>query len=169
MAGVRELNKYLKELSKEELIKEVHKLCNRFKLVKEYYNAELGQDDGKLLEKYKNQMNRLFAPKGTYLNPDIRTSNNLIKEFASISVHPTDVVDLTLYKVELCVEFLEDWGLEFQNVAGAVANTYPEVLNAIYENGLEKKYKDRCEAVEGPALNYGLIVDTLIIDEEDES
>lgn len=168
MAGVRELNKYLKELTKEELIKEVHKLYSKFKFVKDYYNSELGEDDGKLLEKYKKQMARLFMPKGNYLNPDIRTSNKLITEFASVSVHPVNVVDLMLYKVELCIDFLKQWGLEFGNVANAVANTYPHVLDGIYKNSVEKKFKQRCEEVEGDAFNYGLISDTLIIDEEDE-
>ncbi|HEX8459937.1 MAG TPA: DUF6155 family protein, partial [Segetibacter sp.] len=139
MAGVRELNKYLKELSKEELIKEVGKLYDRFKLVKEYYNLELGKDDGKLLEKYKKQMNKLFAPKGNYINPDIKTCNSLVREFASVSVYPTDIVELMLYKVELCVYFLENWGIEFDNVTNAIANTYPEVLDGIYKNSLEKK------------------------------
>ncbi len=168
MAGSKELNKYLNELSKEELIKEVYKLYKKFKPVRSYYVSELGIDNGESLRKYKLRLEKLFIAKFNFSNPNLNEANAIVKEFVSISVHALDHIDLMLYKVELCLEFLKEWGFEFDNIARSVANTYPEVLNKIYDNRLEKTFQARCKKLEGVALDYDLISDTLIIDEEDE-
>lgn len=168
MAGSKELNKYLKELSKEELIKEVNKLYSKFKFVKDYYSSELGSDNGELLKSCKLKMAKLILKTGRNITPDVASANKLIREFKSVSVHTVDVVDLMLYKVELCAEFLEQWGLEFPGVENTIAYTYPEILSLISKNRLEKTFKKRCEEVEAVAGNYGLISDTLLTDEEDE-
>lgn len=170
MAGSKELNKYLKELSKEELIKEVNKLYSKFKFVKDYYSSELGSDNGELLKSCKVKMAKLILKTGRNITPDVASANKLIREFKSVSVHTADVIDLMLYKVELCMEFLEEWGYShFTGVENSVANTYPEILNLIHKNRLENTFKKRCKKVEAAAGNYGLISDTLTTDEEDES
>ncbi len=115
-------------------------------------------------------MTKLILKKGRNIKPDIASSNKLIREFASVSVHTADIIDLMLYKVELCVEFLEEWGYShFTGVENTVANTYPKILNLIRKNRLEKTFKKRCEAVEVIAVNYGLISETLTNDDEDET
>lgn len=144
MTVSKELNKYLNKLSKEELIKEVNRLYKKFKPVRSYYESELGIDNGELLRKYKLRLAKLFLPKANYVNPNLNEANAVIKEFISISVHVVDYVDLMLYKVELCLEFLKDWGFEDDNIARFVANTYPVVLNRIYDNRLEKTFQARC-------------------------
>ncbi len=169
MAGSRELNKYLKELSKEELIKEINKLYSKFKFVKDYYASELGSDKGELLKNCKAKLARLILKSGRDIKPDIASVNKIIREFTSVSVHKTDIIDLMLYKVELCVEFLERWGLEFSGVTRTVSGTYPEILDMIYDNKLEKIFSKRCEEFEAVAGNYGLIENTLTNLEDDES
>ncbi len=168
MAGSKDLNKYLKELSKEELIKEVNKLYGKFKLVKDYYASELGTDNGKLLQSCKAKIAKLILKSGSNIKPDIAAANKIIREFASVSVHAVDVIDLMLYKVELCCDFLKQWGLEWPGVEGTIFSTYPDILDLIYKNRLEKTFSKRCEEVEAVAGNYGLIDNTLIINEKNE-
>ena len=169
MAGTRELNKYLNELSKEELIKEVMKLHTKFKHVKEYYASELGTDNGELLKTAKAKMNRLILITGSYIKPDLASANKLISDFSKVSVHPIDKIDLMLYKVELCADFIEQWGLQHPNVENTIFTTYPQVLKLIYENKLEKTFSRRCMELEGVAGNYGLINETLNTGDEDET
>ncbi len=169
MAGNRELNKYLNELSKGELIKEVTKLHSKFKLVKEYYASELGTDNGALLKIAKAKMCKLILKTGRSIKPDLASANKLIRDFSKVSVYPVDIIDLMLYKVELCTDFLEQWGLQFPNVESAIYTTYPQVLKLIYENKLEKTFCKRCLEVEAVAGNYGLINETFNTDDEDET
>lgn len=169
MAGNKELNKYLKELSKEELIKEVNKLYSKFKFVKDYYAFELGTDNGELLKACKVRIAKLILKTGRNIKPDITSVNKVIREFAKVSVHQANVIDLMLYKVELSVEFLDQWGYShFTGVENSIANTYPDILNLIRKNRLEKTFTKRCRQVEVKAGNYGLISETLITDEDDE-
>lgn len=169
MVVSKELNKYLKELSKEELIKEINKLYSKFKFVKEYYASELGTDNGELLKGCKVRIAKLILKTGRNIKPDIASANKVIREFAKVSVHQVDVIDLMLYKVELIVEFLDQWGYShFTGVENSIANTYPDILNLIYKNRLKKTFTKRCKQVEVKAGNYGLISETLITDEDDE-
>lgn len=141
MAGSKELNKYLNELSKEELIKEVLKLHKKFKPVRSYYESDLGIDNGELLRQYKTRLEKIFLPKANFLNPKLNEVNAFIKEFISISFHIVNHINLMSYKVELCLKFFEDWGFEFDSIANSVATAYPEVLNKIYDNKLEKSFR----------------------------
>jgi hypothetical protein len=100
LAVNRALSKYLKELSQEELVDEINRLYTRFPLVRDYYIVELGSDNGQLLSKYKKQMAKLFKQGLNFVKVDINTCNKVVKDFSSISVHPSDTIDLKLYKVE---------------------------------------------------------------------
>ena len=52
----RELKKYLNSLEEKELINEIVKLYDKFKLVKQYYELELGNDSSKLLDEFKEKI-----------------------------------------------------------------------------------------------------------------
>jgi len=67
-----------------------------------------------------------------------------------------------LCKVELCLKCIEDWGFEYDSVARSVESTYPEVLQMIYRERLEKNFGPRCKKLEAVASNYDLIPETLI-------
>ncbi len=161
MVSKRELIKYLNQLSKEELQKEVEKLFKKFKTVQEYYSLELGTDSLKLLSEYKKKLEKLFRINQNYLNPSMAEANRIIKEFSHISVHIIDTIDLMLYKVELSVRLFEEWGHEFTGVVSSFGTTYYKVIDLIRKNNLEDHFRQRCEMVESYALNYGLIGETL--------
>jgi hypothetical protein len=77
----RELTKFLKQLSKEELIKEIEKLYSKVKLVQEYYALELGGDTSSFLNEYKKKMEKQFRPKGNLLNPNMAEVNKIVNQF----------------------------------------------------------------------------------------
>lgn len=158
----KELKKYLDGLSQSELVKEVEKLVSRFKNVQEYYFAELGGDTTQLVGEYKKKLEKAFAMKNMTVTPNMAETNKIIKEFTKISVHVADVIDLMIYKAELCVDLFENWGHDhFTSVVNSFSTTYGHVIQLIRKNGLEDYFRARCKKIEGYALNYYLINDTL--------
>lgn len=161
MLSKKELNKYLSQLSKEELIKEIEKLHSKFKQVQEFYQLELGKDTSKLLKDYKKKLDKIFSPKGLSLNPSMSEANKIIKEFAKVSVHIADTIDLMLYKAELSIKLFEEWGHEFPSVINSFITGYDKVVNLIHEHNLEEYFQERCMEIEAYGSNYGLIKETL--------
>jgi hypothetical protein len=159
--GKNKLADYLKQLSKEELINEIKKLQSKFNPVKEYYALELGNDTTTLLNKYKSKLDKIFKPRGNFLNPNLKEANIVISQFSKISFFATDKIDLMLYKTELIMEFLEEWGHEFTNLVNSFISTYGKLVDLIHENGLEEQFRPRCEKVEAYGMNYFLINKTL--------
>lgn len=157
----RKLLNYLNKLSKEDLIKEVGKLYSKFKPVQEYYALELGEDTSALLNEYKRKLNKLFLPKGGFLNPNLKEANNLVSQFSEISVFAFDKIDLMLYKVELIKKFLEEWGHEFNSMVNSFISTYGKVVDLVHENDLEEHFRERCERIEAYGMNYFLLNKTL--------
>jgi len=157
MLSKKELNKYLSQLSKEELINEIEKLHSKFKQVQEFYLLELGNDTSKFLKDYKKKLDKIFYPKGMFINPSMAEANKVINEFSKISVHVVDTIDLMLYKAELSVKFFENWGHEFPNVINSFMTGYNKVINLIQENNLEDYFRERCMKIQAYGLNYGLI------------
>src|SRR4051812_16007777 len=103
MISKSKLNDYLATLSREELIKEVEKLFQKFPLVQQYYTMNLGEDNPYLLEEYKRKIEKVFFP-GFGIDPKMSEANKLITAFSKIAVHIADVIDLMLYKAELSIK-----------------------------------------------------------------
>lgn len=161
MAGKKDLTKYLNQLSKEELIKEVEKLFQKLKPVQEYYSLELGTDSLKLLSDYKKKLEKVFRVTFNHVDPSMSEANRIIKEFSQVSVYIIDTIDLMLYKVELSVNLFEEWGHEFTGVVNSFGTTYHKVIDLIRKNNLYDHFRERCNAVESHGLNYELIAETL--------
>ena len=161
MLSKKELNKYISQLSKDELIKEIEKLHSKFKQVQEFYQLELGNDTTKLLKDYKRKLDKIFSPKGLFLNPSMAEANKVIKEFSKVSVHIADTIDLMLYKAELSIKLFEEWGHEFPSVINSFITGYDKVVNLIHKNNLEDYFRERCMNLQAYGLNYGLINETL--------
>lgn len=60
------LNKFLKEMTKPELEKEIKKLYSKFKEVKQYYEMELSGDTTDVLNQFKLRLQQEYFPKRGY-------------------------------------------------------------------------------------------------------
>jgi len=109
------------------------------------------------LKDYKKKLDKIFYPKGMFINPSMAEANKVINEFSKISVHVVDSIDLMLYKAELSVKLFENWGHEFPNVINSFMTGYNKVINLIQENNLEDYFRERCMKIQAYGLNYGLI------------
>lgn len=100
-----ELNKYLKDLSRPELEKEVKKLYSKFKEVKKYYEMEFCEDTTEILNEYKDKIKQEYFPKRGFGKARNSVSKKVISDFKKISIFQKDVIELLLYRVEMMIEF----------------------------------------------------------------
>ena len=101
----RDFNKYLDHLEEDELRAELQKLYARFPVLREYYSMEL-TDPKKVIDKYKAGMRKAFFPTRGRGKRGRSASSQLIKQFAAISIHPKDLVELHFYRAELMTEYI---------------------------------------------------------------
>ncbi len=144
MSSKKELKKFLKELSKEELIKEVEKLYSKFSPVKTFYDVELSGDTTSLLEKAKIKIkNEYFPARG---NPKARSGEvkKIIDEFAKVSVYPKDIIELYLFRFDMAVMFTNIYGDVDEPFYNAAYNAFAKSLKLMEEHGYKNEFKIRC-------------------------
>ena len=152
-------NKFIKQLTADELRNELETVYVRFKNVQQYYALELAteQTDGKVLAMYKQKMLREFFPKkGGVRHGKVSNLNKWIKEFSAVSIHTADVVDIMLYKVEVCIDFL----IKYANYSNIVENswqiTFEKVLRIIKENQLVEETNERLLTLQSKVQKHRL-------------
>lgn len=152
--GVRELKKYLNELSEEELREEFLKLYKKFPILKEYYQQELSQDGGGLVADYKKKIRLHYFPSGrTVKRPRAAKTRELLSRFRKLSLFPFDTADLLLYQAETMVEFSASKGTNGNRgyISGGFNQTllsrYKEALQLIVAEGLQQDFLPRLQQV----------------------
>ncbi|CAH1001728.1 hypothetical protein LEM8419_02634 [Neolewinella maritima] len=101
----RDFNKYLDHLEEDELRAELKMLYARFPVLREYYVMEL-TDPKKVIDKYKAGMRKGFFPTRGGGKRGRSVSTKLIKQFAAVSIHPKDLIELHFYRAELMTEYI---------------------------------------------------------------
>lgn len=133
--GVRDLKKFLSELAQEELQEEILKLYKKFPLVKEYYQQELAEDGGGLLQDYKKKIRQHYFPSGRSVKrPRAAKTRELLSRFRKLSPFPYDVADLLLYQAEVMVEFSASKG---KGNKGYISGGFNQTLISRYKEALQ--------------------------------
>lgn len=92
---------------KEDIIKEVITLFEKFDNVKEFYKAELSENNNPVLESYKKKIANAYAAP----NPSERRTNlnvnKLIRQFKKVKIYRDELIDLLLYRVECGVKAIK--------------------------------------------------------------
>ncbi|MEM1358457.1 MAG: DUF6155 family protein [Bacteroidota bacterium] len=130
----RDFLKLVKSLEDEELREELKVLYERFPAVREYYQMELSPNTQKLLAKYKKAVRKAFFPsRGRRMGKRGRSeSRKAIKEFATISIHSRDIIELKLYRVAVMIE----------------AISYFRVVNESFHDSIVKSFAQVCAEAE---------------------
>ena len=102
----RDFTKYLKHLEEDELRDELQRLYDRFPVLREYYQMELG-DTKRVVDKYKAALHKAFFPTRGRGKRGRSQSRKLIKKFAEVSIHPKDLVELHFYRAELMAGYIQ--------------------------------------------------------------
>ncbi len=150
-----ELNKYLKTLSKEELIKEVKKLYDKISGVKEFYKIDLSSDTSKIVQEYKEKIKKEYFPKRGYGKARSGVSRKVISDFKKISIHKKDVVELLLYRTEMMLEFTSEYGDIDEPFYNSLESSFAEACKLIHKEQLQKYYRKYCQELVSKAYSFG--------------
>lgn len=98
----RDLRKYLKELEKDELEKQIIDLYERFKSVKVFYDFVFNPREEELLQKAKYKISKEYFPE-TKRKAKARRSiaQKEIRHFKQLGVDPYITADLMLFNIEI--------------------------------------------------------------------
>ena len=147
MATKKDFTKYINNLPKEQLVKELDKLYSKFKNVQEFYLMELAEDTSGILEKYKEALDKEYFPKTKmgYGKARASVANKIISDFAKIKVYDVDLIELMLYRVSLCIQYTDELGDITDQFYNSTENAFEAALKLIAKNNLEDEYKEECK------------------------
>ena len=151
----KELNKYLDSLSEKELIQEVKKLYDKFEVVRQHYEMELGNDSGKLLADFKDRIKKEYFPSRGFGHARSSVSRKIISDFKKIAVHKKDVVELLLYRVEMMIDFTSEYGDIDEPFYNSLGSGFAEACKLIRKEKLEPYFKIYCRKLVERCDNFG--------------
>lgn len=141
------LLKHLNRSDKEDLIREVITLFDKFKNVKEFYAAELSNEANPVLEKYKRKIRDIYAlpnPKERSTNLNL---NKLLTEFKKISIYERDTVDLMIHRVECGVDALKHNSKRSITFYNSILATFEQAIKLIEADNYSEEFRDRISRV----------------------
>ena len=134
-------------MSDDERREELLILFTKIQQVHDYYAQELMSPDDrkKIVADYKKKIYNQFWTRGG--NP--RDASNaevrkIITEFEKVSVVPKEVVELLLYRVDVALDFANQFGGLPESDYNAAMNAYEKALKIITKEKLESYFKDEC-------------------------
>lgn len=144
----RELNKYIKSLTKAQLEEQVVDLYERFKDVKEYYNFAFNPKEEKLLEECKFKISKEYFPVSSR-KPKARRSvaQKYIKHFVRLGVDPQLIADVMLYNIEIAQAYSDSKVIKQDSFFTSMLKSYMEAVKYITISGLRIKYESRLDKI----------------------
>ncbi|MEM6841362.1 MAG: DUF6155 family protein, partial [Bacteroidota bacterium] len=150
-----ELNRFLKELDKQDLEKEIKKLYSKFSDVKKYYEIELYQDTTAVLNEFKAKIEKEYFPKRGFGKARNRESRKVVSDFKKISIFKKDVIELLLYRVEMMIDFTKAYGDIDEPFYSSLESSFEEACQLIKAEQLEEEYNIRCRELIDETSPFG--------------
>ncbi len=144
----RELNKYIKSLTKAQLEEQIVELYSQFKEVKEYYNFAFNPKEEKLIEECKFKISKEYFPV-TRRKAKMRRSvaQKYIKHFVRLGVDSQLIADVMLYNIELAQTYSANKLVKQDSFFVSMLKSYTEAVSYITKNGLRIKFEERLDKI----------------------
>lgn len=140
----RDLKKYLKELSKEQLEDQLSELYDKFKDVKVYYDFAFNPNEDKLIGEAKAKIaNEYFPAKGKRAKMRRSVAQKYIKHFLTLGVDVTMAADLMLFTIETAQSFSSKRHIKYDSFFKSMFTAYQQAVNFMIENGILNEFLDR--------------------------
>ena len=141
------LLKHFDKSDKEDIIREVVILFDKFKNVKEFYQAELLNDNSPVLDAYKKKIAEAYAKP----NPKERTTNanlnKLLSAFKRIKVYDRDLAELMLYRVECGVLAIKKNSKRTSTFYNCILTSFEDAIKLIVVDGSMDDFKGRIDKI----------------------
>ncbi|MEZ4959887.1 MAG: DUF6155 family protein [Saprospiraceae bacterium] len=148
-----DFKKYLDSLDEAGLREELLKLFTKLPQVQEFYAQELMSDAERkaMLEDYKKKVyNQFWTRTGNPRKSSNAGLRTLLANFEKISVFPSEVIDLFLYRVEMATEFANEFGGMPDADYNASISAFKKAVEMMVEHKLGEQFRERCEALFRP-------------------
>ena len=144
----RELKKYLKDLTKEQLEEQMVALYEKFSPVKVYYNFVFNPNENALLQDFKVKVSHEYFPiqKGKIKRrPKMRRSvaQKMIKHFILLGVDPFVIADAMCYHLEIAQAYSADHFVKQELFFKSMLTSYEQLIRFIVANGMVADFKSR--------------------------
>lgn len=133
----RDLQSYLKDLTKKQLNEQIIDLYERFKDVKVYYDFAFNPQEDKLIDDFKTRVGKEYFPPGKR-KPKMRRSvaQKLIKHFITIEVEPSLLLDAMLFNIETAQAFSDQRTINQGSFYKSMLNSFVQAVNHAKYHGL---------------------------------
>jgi len=139
------LLKHLNKSDKEDIIREVVTLFDKFKNVKEFYKSELAGEGNPMLSTYKRKIEEAYNKP----NPKERTTNinlnKLIKEFKKVSIYDRELADLMLYRVECGIAAIKRDNKRSATFYNCIISTFEDAVKLIVADRSLDEFQKRID------------------------
>lgn len=143
-----DLNKLLRELDKEELIAEIEKICDKFEVVKDYFQIDLTGDTAQHVAQAKKKISAQFYTKeGKPRNAKPSRLNKIIADFELLSIYKEDIIQLLLFRVTATIDFILNDDCGTMSLLSSNLRAFARACTLIADEGLQEKYKGECKAL----------------------
>lgn len=140
----RDLKKYIKELTKQQLEEQIISLYDKIGEVKTYYDFVFNPKEDKLEQEAKLKIkNEYFPIRGK--RPKLRrsTAQKYIKHFIFLGVDSYLVADIMLYNIETAQKYTAKKEVYSSSFYKSMFNSFEQAVNFIIINGIISDFKPR--------------------------
>lgn len=150
----RELRKYLKELTKEQLEDQIVDIYNRFKDVKEYYDFAFNPKENQLIEQCRFQISKEYYPVGSR-KAKLRRSvaQKWIKKLILLDADASLLADVMFFNIEIAQTFSGEHIIRQESFFTSLYKSFDEALRFISEKGILSEFKGRIEKIANDACD----------------
>lgn len=148
----RELRKYLKDLTKEQLEDQIADLYNRFREVKEYYDFAFNPNENELIEQCRFQISKEYYPVGKRRAKMRRSvAQKWIKKLQTLDAEPSLIADLMFFNIEIAQTFSGEHYIRQEAFYTSMYKSFDEALRFVSEKGILNEFRGRIEKIAGDA------------------
>jgi hypothetical protein len=146
----RELKKYLKDLSKDQLEDQIIDLYNRFGNVKEYYDFAFNPNENKLVELCRFQISKEYYPVSSRKAKMRRSvAQKWIKKLISLDADASLLADVMFFNIEIALSFSGEHIIRQDSFFTSMYKSFDESLRYVSEKGILTEFKGRIEKIAG--------------------
>ncbi|MCT4638818.1 MAG: DUF6155 family protein [Bacteroidales bacterium] len=144
----RELKKYVKELTKEQLEEQIVELYTKFKDVKVYYDFAFNPNEDKLIDECKVKISKEYFPiRGRRAKMRRSVAQKAIKHFITIGVESHLIADIMLYNIEIAQTYRGQNRWVPETFYGSMLKSFREATTFIASNGIKENFLVRVDRI----------------------
>lgn len=139
----KNLKKFLQTLTKDELVKHIVELDEKYKSVQEYHQVFVNNDIKSVADNFKKQIENEFYPARGEPKMRLSVARKAVTEAKKLGLTPESMADLMLFYVETGVEFTNDYGDINESFYNSMESMYLKALEYMEKEGLLKHFENR--------------------------